>query len=98
MAFRVLDHEGGEVLGELVLVGGVLGRQHLVDARHRRRLRGDAARVGRRDEQVHLAADLGRGRDHARRRRAQLTALVLGQYQDAHLVRVSPLEGVRGRP
>jgi hypothetical protein len=82
MAHQV-GHQRRDVLGQLVLVGGVVGQVDLADPGDLRRLLGHSAAAAAGDEQVHLAQLQGCG-DGRQRRLLHVLVVVFDEYEGLH--------------
>ena len=86
----VVRHQRGDercdILRERIAIGGIVGEQHLGDARDLRGGVGDGLRTRPGDEDMHLSPQLPGGGDGGERRVLEDGVVVLGENQAAHAI------------
>src|SRR6185312_2118862 len=86
VAGRELDHQIGDVLGERMLIGLVVGEQHLGDAGDLGGSVGGRLCAGSCDQHMELAADCRGGGDGVERRSLERLVVVLGDDEKSHQI------------
>ena len=89
---RQPDDQLGEVFGEAVGIGGVVGQQHLGDAGDLRGLFGDGPAILAGDQQVDVAADLLRGGNHMQGGRLHFLVVMFDENEIGHDLGIPELE------